>query len=72
MYINIPIFIDVLDIFSYENNILVHIDWLTGERFIIEGKTTRNLSDFNHHLSIQYAQGKKVEYNIFSAAGKLG
>lgn len=65
-----------LDVTNYEKNLLIHLDLKphipNGELFVIEGKTTRTLSNYDQKLSLLWAPEKKVEYIINSSPGKSG
>ncbi len=69
-------FVSSSDVMNYEKSILIHIDLepyvKNGEKFVIEGKTIRSSTNYDHRLSLQWAPEKKVEYNFYSSSGKSG
>lgn len=65
-----------IDSVTFEKTFLAHIDLKphipNGESLVIDGKSTRSVSNYDSRVSFSWSPEKKIEYNLYRTPGKTG
>lgn len=57
---------------SYQTSFVAHFDYEPGATLVIEGNTTTTPSSYDSRLTMEYANDRRIDYNLYSTSAKSG